>query len=182
MNWNEEYYDYLASSVCTRQEKQRYSRILHLLASMPFTYTSRVSMDGNRAADGIELRPRFADDYKAGRYYADILNTIDQVDCSLLEMMVALSIRIERDIMNDDFVGDRTGLWFWTMMDSIGINMPDSEFDESEAQERIDICLERGYDYEGHGSFFTVHNPPQDMRDTDVWYQANWWLAYEFAG
>ena len=178
MDWDKLYFNFLVDKVATRSEAIMYSDLLHFLSVHSFIVS--LPMDGNRAADGLELRTEFAQSYKSGIHYHSILNGIDQVECSILEMLVALSVRIERDIMNDDFIGDRTGLWFWAAIDSVGIKWPNEEFDKFEADEKIDICMERGYDYEGHGSFFTVHNPPRDMRTTDIWYQANWWLMYEF--
>ena len=176
MDWNKLYFNYLVDKVCTRGEAAKYAELLSFLHSSSFIYS--LPMDDNRAADGVELRTDFILKQKSSPH--EILREIDRLPCSVLEMMVALAVRIECEIMNDDFLGDRTGLWFWAMVNSIDLNRINKDFDSSEARRHLDICLNREYDYEGHGAFFTVHNPPADMRQTDIWYQANWWLTYEF--
>lgn len=178
MDFEQLYFDFLVEFVCTKSEAAGYSDVLEYLYKKPFYY--KLSLDQNRAADGVGMRERFANNYMNGIYFVPIMNTIDYRDCSMLEMMVALAYRMEKDILNDDSLGNRTGKWFWTMMENIGIDKTDREFVYDDVDEKVDICLERGYDYEGHGSFFTVHNPRKDMRDTDIWYQANWWITYEY--
>ena len=41
--------------------------------------------------------------------------------CSVLEMMIALSMRCEEQIMDDPDIGNRTGQWFWDMIDNLGL-------------------------------------------------------------
>lgn len=180
MDFNHLYFEFLSSLVCTGTEKREYSKLLRYLHDTPFRYS--IMQDQNRESDGINMRHKFADTYQHGLNYVQIMNTIDNRDCSMLEMMVALSYRIEHDILNDDSIGDQTGKWFWTMIDNIGIDIINSCWDSQldETIEKMDICLDRDYDYEGHGSFFSVRNPIEDMRETEIWYQANWWITYEY--
>lgn len=178
MEFEELYFDFLVDIVCNRAEAKEYSDVLEYLYNKPFYYT--IMMDQNRESDGIALRERFANNYMNGLYFVQIMNLIDNRDCSMLEMMVALAYRMEKDILNDDSFGDQTGKWFWVMMENLDIDKRNREFVYDDVNDKVDICLERGYDYEGHGSFFTVHNPRQDMRQTEIWYQANWWITYEY--
>jgi hypothetical protein len=92
-------------------------------------------------------------------------------------MMVALSIRIEEEIMDDQSVGDRTGQWFWGMIVNLGLGYMDNDrFNEPVARERIDIFLNREYEPDGRGGLFTIKGCPYDLRDVEIWYQINWYL------
>ena len=76
-------------------------------------------MDADRAEDGINLRYRFG--YENGYESAMIASYLDDRPCSVLEMMVALSMKMEEQIMDDPDIGDRTSVWFWKMIDNLGL-------------------------------------------------------------
>jgi hypothetical protein len=96
--------------------------------------------------------------------------------------MVALADRMENHIMYDPTTGDRTGLWFWTMISSMHLShMNDDNYDEDEVDRAIDIMIERKYSYNGEGGLFTLENPDGDMRDTEIWYQMNWWVSENYS-
>ena len=124
-------------------------------------------MDENRLVDGLNLRFRFADE---NAYYID-------GECSILEMMVALSLRCEEHIMADDEIGDRTGRWFWEMIDNLGFeSMYDGNFDKVYADKIIFRFLNREYEPNGDGSLFTINNRNVDLRKVEIWYQMCWYL------
>lgn len=148
-----------------------YVKLLLYLHTVDFTYT--IPKDANRAADGVDLRYRFADEF------ARIENAEDYLSgpCSVLEMMVALALRCEETIMDDPAYGDRTGQWFWGMIVSLGLGpMTDDCYEEEYVKERIDIFLRRGYEPNGKGGLFTVRNHSQDLRTVEIWYQLCWYL------
>ena len=134
-----------------------------------------IPMDDNRVADGIDLRYRYG--YEQ-RYEDPIIATyLDNKPCSILEMMVALSLRIEESIMGDPDLGDRTGQWFWGMIDSLGLgSMEDSKYDDIYVTDVLTNFLERNYNSNGEGGLFTISNPPKDLRDVEIWYQSCWYL------
>lgn len=147
---------------------ERYSILLHQLNDTEFTYT--IGMDGNRAADGIDLRYRFGRE----NGYPDslIANVLDQYPCSILEMMIALSIRCEEHIMADDNYGDRTAYWFWNMIESLGLSaMDDRHYNRHYVDVTIQVFLDREYQPNGDGGLFTIRNPRRDMRGVEIWYQ-----------
>lgn len=149
-------------------KKMSYRRLLTNLHRVPFTYT--IAMDGNRAADGIDLRYRFG--RENGYSDAEIATYLDNRPCSVLEMMVALSIRCEEHIMEDSDVGDRTGQWFWNMIVNLGLgSMTDDRFDIQRFKEIIDRFLHRKYMRDGKGSLFAVEHCKKDMRTIEIWYQ-----------
>ena len=145
-----------------------YHKLLRYLFTVEFTYT--IGMDGNRAEDGTDLRYRFADECDYA--YPIVTAYLDDHPCTVLEMMIALSIRCEDHIMDDPDMGDRTGQWFWNMIVSLGLGpMTDPKFDEEKADRIMEIFLNREYARNGKGGLFTVSNTKTDMRSIEIWYQ-----------
>ena len=159
---------------------QRYSKavsfrkLLMFLHGIPFRY--QLSMDQNRAEDGKDLRYRFA----ITTEYEDICDQVLDMlagPCSVLEMMVALSLRCEEWIMDDPHVGNRTGQWFWGMVVNLGLgSMSDSRFDRQEAITAINRLLDREYSPDGKGGLFLIKGCDRDLRDVEIWHQLCWYL------
>lgn len=169
-----EYFDWICQLVSDKQYigDRSYRKLLSKLHNISFTYT--IDMDGNRAADGIDLRYRFG--YE--RNYEDyiIASFLDDKPCSVLEMIVALALRCET-IMEDPDYGDRTGEWFWGMIESLGLeSMDDTSFNRDYVDDVIDIFLSRDYGRDGRGGLFTIKHPKRDLRTVEIWYQMNWYL------
>lgn len=171
----EEYFAWLCDWVADDKHLSRhttYNKMFSYLFDKPFVYT--IAMDGNRAEDGINLRYRFG--RENGIPDALVATYLDDRDCSMLEMMVALSIRCEDQIMENPDVGNRVGQWFWDMIVSLDINMPDSRFDYRAAEECMEVFTNHSYAKNGRGGLFTITDPTRDMRKTDIWYQMNFYL------
>ena len=172
------YYDWL-KMVCFNHSNtvsNKYTWLLYKLHSTKFIYTLR--MDENRYIDGINLRGRF-------------LNEIDSSDsslvtncippelnggCSMLEMMVALAIKCEEEIMSNESIGDRTSMWFCEMLINMGLwkytdlYISQSPNSKNEISTIIDNVLNRRYARDGTGGLFKT-NDGTDMLTTDIWYQ-----------
>lgn len=92
-------------------------------------------------------------------------------------MMVALAVRLEEHIMTDDDYGDRTGVWFWEMVENLGlIEMTDTNCVEGYIRDVIQRFLNHDYSINGKGGLFTVKYCDQDLRYSEIWYQACWYL------
>ena len=165
-----QYFDWMYQLVCDNRysKKTSYRNLLSYLHDRQFNYI--IGMDGNRAADGVDLRYRFAYEH---RYSNSMIATyLDDRPCSILEMMIALSIRCEEHIMEDSDIGDRTGQWFWNMIVSLGLgSMTDSRFNRFRVDEVIDRFLNRDYKRNGEGGLFTIEHCAKDMRTVEIWYQ-----------
>lgn len=150
-----------------------YSKLLNRLFNTEFY--SIVNYDDNRIFDGLNLRNTFADEVGEHIYFVS-----EQLPayCTVLEMMIALAYRMENDIMSDDRYGDRTSLWFWTMIRNLGLDSCDDlDYDDRYVSDVMDIFLNRKYGKDGKGGPFWVRNMGQiDMRGTEIWYQANYFL------
>lgn len=132
-------------------------------------------MDGNRAEDGVYLRYRFG--YERKHNDTVIANLIDNSDCSVFEMLAALAIRCEEHIMNNPDIGNRTGKWFWCMINNLGLSdMNDENFDEAYTEMVIDRFLDHEYKRNGEGGLFVLECPPRDLRYVEIWHQAMWFL------
>ena len=123
------------------------------------------------------MRFRFTEDSR--RYnYRDVYNYLYDAPCNVLEMMVALACRCEDHIMGDADIGDRTGVWLFTMLQSLHLSDEvDGYFDEENAKIAIDRLLSHSYKRNGDGGLFTLKSRTrEDMRKTEIWYQMCWYL------
>lgn len=175
MPLTEQYHDWLYKIVCGEWEPRNLS--FHRLLTFLFNknYIPACEMDGCRATDGINLRYRFATE--SNITYGEIDAAFQGVPCSMLEMMVALAIRIEEHIMEDSNAGNRVGQWFWNMVVSLGLAaMDDNRFHEDRADSIINRFMCRDYQPNGAGGLFTLNHPTEDMRQIDIWYQVQGYL------
>ena len=145
-----------------------YHELMYYLYSREFYWSDDIPMDRNRALDGIALREKYG--YPEDPLYEP---------CSVLEMLIALSCRIENQLAHSFDEGDRTSQWFWTMLTNLGLTRLDDEnFDTEVADFFVDRFLNREYGSHGDGGgLFVVENPRQDMRDVEIWYQVNWYIT-----
>lgn len=164
-----EYFEWLSEIVCVNRFTRHTSfrKLLLYLHETEFRYL--IHRDRNRADDGTNLRYRYK--LSTGR------PSYQYGPCSVLEMMVALSIRCEETIMDDPGVGDRTSQWFWAMIVNLGLgSMTDDRFDISYVEEVVERFLERDYEPDGRGGLFRIRNCDRDLRTIEIWYQLCWYL------
>lgn len=147
---------------------QQYTKLLEIMYNESFY--AIIPLDENRIVDGIELRYKFGSELNIPRVVID--KFLDKEECSILEMMVGLAFRVEETIMEDSDFGDRTAMWFWIMVKSLGLyEMNNDYFDPVKVLETLDTFLTRGYSPDGEGGLFVVKDINKDMRDIDIWYQ-----------
>ena len=169
------YFNWMYDLICIDRYSKRlsYRKLLEYLFQTDFTYI--IGLDGNRAEDGINLRYRFGQE--KGYADAEISNYLDDRECSVLEMMVALSMRCEEHIMDDPDIGNRTGKWFWDMIENLELDtMTDTYFDERYVDSVIERLLNRKYGRNGEGGLFYIRNCRYDLRSEEIWYQMMWYL------
>lgn len=172
-----DYYRWLLDKIHFR-EYGDYERVLLYLFGREFYWV--VPMDRNRHDDGLALREDFAMErgfpmFFWRGYLPDF--------CTVLEMMVALANACEERLMGDPDLGDRTYIWFWIMMNKLGLDsQTDRQFNEVHTRRVIDRVLERTFAPDGSGGFFGRLSRPGDMRREEWWYQLNYYLMeyYEF--
>ena len=132
-------------------------------------------MDENRAYDGLSLRRRFEQEMACELGITDLY--LANKPCSVLEMMIALSVRCEETIMSDPSYGNRSGQWFWSMIVSLGLGgMTDQKYNEEIVDDVIFRFLAREYDPDGKGGLFTIPNCGVDLRNLEIWTQMCWYM------
>lgn len=171
---NSLYFRWMCRLVCKdRPVGSSYQELLTYLNEVE--YIPNQPMDENRADDGMDLRYRFG--YENSYEGPMIATFLDDRPCSMLEMMIALSIRCEENIMSNPEIGDRTGKWFWEMIDNLELlNMDDRRYN----QNYVDFILERflagEYKRDGRGGLFYIPFSERDLRKAEIWYQMCWYL------
>jgi hypothetical protein len=121
--------------------------------------------DVNRAQDGIDLRCWWANGKGLDKNRYELIFS-NKPRCSVLELLVSFSNRIENDFMGDPN-GDKTSLWFDMMLRNLGIFEDLITFDQG----RVDHALLLFFDHKI--SLFGIPNA-----DISLWNQMNYWLNY----
>lgn len=161
-----------------KEVAERYRKIFRIMLDTPFKWT--IENDDNRAYDGLELRLKWSD--SNGGYWEEWMS---EDECSMLEMMVALALRCENDIMYDEEFGDRSHEWFWAMMDNSGLlelGFMDlkGEFLRKKVVQILRRINERSYKKDGKGGLFVAHFCDEDFREVEIWHQMGVWIRENF--
>ena len=148
-----------------------YQKLLWKLFTKEFIW--ELDYDRNRAADGLYLRRNFC--REAGINESQILSFgVRDNCCTMLEMMVALARRAEHELMYNPDYGDRSGLWFWTMLQNLGLDIYDDyNWYEIEVDKILENFLHHRYEKNGTGGAFPVKYASRDFRKMDLWWQIN---------
>jgi len=172
-----DYFKWLCSCVCNDKEAELYENVLMHLFKTPFTYI--LEMDANRVSDGIDLRYRFG--RELGFKDPIIASQLDIYPCNVLEVLVALSLRIET-VMDNPELGNRTKKWFWLMMDNLSLTgMVNERYNEDYVDEVLNIFMERKYNSDGsNGGLVVLKRPRFDLRFVEIWEQVNWYLSENY--
>lgn len=160
-------YFYWLLGIISNGDENSYIRLLRQLFDTAFVYS--FERDANRAHDGLDLRDK---------YFSEIGVDIDYSSpCSVLEMMVALAIRCEDDVMYDPAIGDRTNVWFWMMIENLGLDgMDDRSYDQFKVKKILIDFMNRQYRTDGKGSLFYIPGS-KGMENEEIWYQMNTFLV-----
>ena len=175
----EEYNEWLYTlAIKNDNDRCNYSKLLSKLNNTSFKPVH--TMDNNRYDDGIDLRYRFG--WEEGYDEIEIVNYIDCRECSVLEMMVALSLRIEENITYNIDKGRNCSRWFMEMLNSLQLyHMINRNYNTIYIEDRISKFLNRNYAKNGEGSLFVIHNPHYDMREIEIWQQAMLYLTENYS-
>lgn len=151
--------------------RNSYQKLLTALYETEFY--SKIKNDERRARDGLYLRNIFE------------METHCECDkdgnCSVLEMMLALAMRCDEDIMYDPSKGCQIYVWFWEMISNLGLEkMTDYEFHYDSFDKIIMMFLSRTYDKNGFGGPFYIPNFTRDMRKIELWSQINLYFLKNF--
>lgn len=175
-----EYENWLTSQVGTTYKNRNYILLLQKLHQIDFYHY--VQFDENREGDGLALREEFVDLIFDEVY--DRNRALDVLDntCSMLEMMIGLSRRMEHVLydISDSTISD----CFWELADNAGYTeFDDYNYSNNNGSLEIDkltgFILEREYDKYGMGGFFPlpqIHLEVEDQRKVELWYQMHTYI------
>ena len=77
-----------------------------------------------------------------------------------------------------DEIGDRTSIWFWTMMENLELDIMDERrYDDYYVNQVIDKFLNRKYGPNGEGGPFYLPYSVKDLREVELWNQAMWFIT-----
>lgn len=168
-----DYFGWMYDKVEAPGQRETYYNLFDYLNNTEFS--AIIPMDWNRAEDGRNLRYIFA--YENGISSSIISESFEGLPCSVLEMMVALANRCEDSIMTNTNYGDRTWVWFWNMIETLGLNdMYDGNFSPLKVSHAMYRLLNRTYAPNGEGGLFKIHDRGKDMRQIEIWYQMCFYL------
>lgn len=158
-----DYYYWLLSLV----DDGEHNILIRYLYTCPYRW--QFTLDENRAAGGLNLRTRYANE-----------NGIDLQDvgtgpCSILEMLIALAERMMELLDYDIYT------WFWRLIQNLNLYVFDnSHFDEKLVNYILNQWLDREYDASGNGSLFPLIRYSGDCRNLDTWGQMNIWISENY--
>lgn len=164
MGRESDYYIWLRNLTGNRSN---YRKLIKQLDSIEFTWI--FTLDGNRAAGGLNLRRRFA--YEA----STILEDVRVGPCSVLEMLIGVAVHME------DQLTDTIETWFWTLIENLHLDQfDDSQYDSRGVEYIVSTWLNRNYLPNGEGSIFPLSDYPGDCRNIDIWAQMNAWISENY--
>ena len=172
METERKYYNYLVRLIRT-PESNKYASLLNRLWKKE--YYSIIPNDQNREKDGLYLRQEFGIDLDLG-------------PCRVLEMLIALSRRIEFQLYGTDYNKSYKNL-FWELIDNLDlIRFDNVEAAKDEIYLEIDHILttwiERRYSPNGSGGVFPLkkwrNGVSIDQTEVEIWYQMMLYLGENY--
>ena len=186
---NLDYFHFLCQLVDLRTE---HLCLLGKFHSMEFY--GFVQNDENRVLGGLKLRELYCIE-RLGLNPEEVPNGASKVlakdieklnrdfdfnGCTVLEMMIALSYRIE-DSLIDIADGHDMPFVFWMLVQNLDLMWADDvAFVEDDAEELVESVIlrlvERKYRPDGRGGLFPLRKTKKDQRCIELWYQMCEWL------
>lgn len=144
-----------------------YSNLALLMYRTPFIWPCAIHMDENRAGDGVMLRYYFKEETG--------IPCEEYSDCSVLEMLVSLSERI------DDIAGEpgeqHYYKWFHEMLRNLQLDSEDDEnFSAMRASAILNNFMVRNIYPDGAGGLFPLRQPYEDQRELSIWDQMSCYI------
>jgi hypothetical protein len=157
-----------------RRSYKKLSGILHKKIFRWFIHN-----DDNRCEDGLTLRSLYIEENNLDESHLEVSYFL-KGDCTIFELMVALSQRLNELTYDLDTHDNTTSKWFLEMLRNLRLarfsddSSPYVEFDgvaDAEINEILEVLIDRTYGCDGKGSLFPVTVTKSDMSTTEIWYQ-----------
>lgn len=140
-----------------------YAKLMDQLHNTVFIFS--ISMDKNREMDGLYLRRG--------------LWEVDSRPCSVLEMLVGLSQRM------NGFLGwngnDQSGNLFWEMLENLGLDrFTDERYSSKDVSLILNRWMGRRFEPNGVGGIFPIEITHRDQRGLEFWAQMNEYISLKY--
>lgn len=156
------------SSVKLKTPSRTYWSLLKILFTTEFTWF--IPNDDNRLVEGTDLREAFLDE----RGITNPDPSWMEMECSMLEMLIALSRRLSFEAEGEP----RT--WFWHLLENLDLHQFNdqnySPLYEKGIRDALAQVNNRTYSPNGEGGLFPLKRPRSDQRREEIWYQLNAYL------
>lgn len=131
-----------------------------------------VRNDDNRAEDGIALREEFIFEEDIQDFEMnDLWLTLD---CSMLEMMIALARRVSFNSTGE------AGDWFWKFLTTLELDhYSDLRYNsgvKALVKTTVERVIYRRYERNGDGGLFPLQHARKDQRKVELWEQMSAYL------
>lgn len=159
---------------CGLEKEKKLSKHFFELHNMEFFYT--IDRDDNREADGLDLR----EEYSIPDIYIKYAKEFYERKCSVMEMMVALSIRVD-DALIGDPGEEHPKEFFLKMLENLGLlGANPQRIASAKIRQVVKDWLNRRFDSNGDGSPFPVECDGRDQRLLEIWDQVNSYVAENY--
>lgn len=181
--WSNGYFRWLKDKIDAPNE---YGMLLSTLHRIPYVYF--IGNDSNRAVDGMDLRYSFMSDNNLMN--TDYIYNVFKKPCSFFEMCIGLSDRMDF-MLYRPAEGSRAHLFFWEMMDNLGLksytnaNISSGKLSTDDIFRIVDMVNMRTYGFDGKGGLFPLQHTMSDQRDIELWdqmseYVNEKYMVYDF--
>lgn len=176
----QDYFAWLCDLVGIESPEVSFLLMAKDLHSIPFEFY--VLHDENRAEDGKALREEYQEDSPWVWSAIDILDS----PCSMFEMLIALSKRMDFELSGTEDEVARPSRYFWEMIDNLGLlRYSDDNYDELNGYYKVKEVAarlnHRTYSPDGSGGLFPLMRIDRDQRDVEIWYQMQAYLNERYA-
>lgn len=164
--------------------KRRYKNLIKHLNHTEFIWV--LDDDRNRMEDGLYIREDFLMKMNVDK------DTFIDVPCTVLEVLVALTIR-----MYDEYVGEPgeedQNIVFWELLSNLGLDdLTDNSWDQDMYDVLVDDWMKRNFDEFGVGSIFPLYDyrtskpktlsSIEDQRKISIWSQMQYYISSKYGG
>lgn len=172
----QDYFQWLCELVRADGEDS-YELLCKKLHDVPFI--PKVDRDENRAMDGLQLRER----YESNNYCPGYLDSVGP--CTVLEMMIALSERMDFELSSCDDNDTHADVYFWEMIRNLELDHYSDEVycaytDDYFIDNILNRLIHRSYHRNGKGGLFPLRCPKGDQRRVEIWLQMNAYIMENY--
>lgn len=180
------YFNYLVNQIAfdgVNLKGSFYTNLLNFMFAKDFYWMPNFPLDSDRAEDGYALREQFLRTFGGQVNYAEFEAFCQHKKASVLEVLIALCIRISGLLTTE--TSEVIGLYFWHLLDNMGLSWADDkDFDPDIVNGVFENWMRRNYAPDGSGgnififgNFNAANFMKKNAAEMNIWDQANFYFA-----